>query len=94
MSSADLTLLAQWIEHRNAQAFKELTRQHGPMVYAACCRVLGDATEAEDVARECFEKLARTSKRPTGHLGARISENFENFGDTLLNYCGGHEQEA
>jgi len=33
-------------------------------------RVLGNASDAEDVAQECFETLARLSKAPESHLGA------------------------
>ena len=29
------------------------------MVYATCKRILGNATEAEDVAQECFVELLR-----------------------------------
>jgi len=70
MSSADLTLLSLWKNERDAAAFKQLTLRHAPMVYATCCRVLGSATEAEDVTQECFEKLAGASGGPEGSLGA------------------------
>ena len=70
MSSADLTLLAQWRDKRDAQAFKELTSKYAPKVYATCRRILGNAAEAEDATQECFAKLAGARRSPTGSLGA------------------------
>lgn len=74
----DLTLLQQWTDGRDAQAFKALVSQYAPMVYATCSRILSNGAEAEDVTQECFEVLARTQKRPTEHLGAwlhRVATN-------------------
>ena len=75
---SDLALLHSWAEKRDAQAFKEIVSRYAPMVYATCLRILGNATEAEDTAQDCFEVLAHTDKGPTEHLGAwlhRIATN-------------------
>jgi RNA polymerase sigma factor (sigma-70 family) len=70
MSGTDLSLLQRWHSHADAEAFKEITKRHAAMVYAVCCRLLGNATEADDVAQDCFETLARNKKLPKGSLGA------------------------
>lgn len=60
---ADEQLLTAWIVRRDAVAFAELARRHGPMVLATCRRVTGDAAAAEDAAQETFVKLARLGRR-------------------------------
>ncbi len=78
MPSTDLTLLSRWIDHRDAQAFKELATEYAPRVYATCKRILRDASEAQDVTQECFIKLARVHSSPADSLGAwlhRVATN-------------------
>ncbi|MBN2310416.1 MAG: sigma-70 family RNA polymerase sigma factor, partial [Candidatus Hydrogenedentes bacterium] len=65
----DTLALTRWIEHRDPEAFTELVGRYADMVYATCRRVLGDASEAEDAAQECFEGLARYEGAPPAHLG-------------------------
>lgn len=60
MSPADQVLVERWRKHRDADAFAELVSRYAGMVYATCRRVLNNASEAEDVAQECFLKLATT----------------------------------
>jgi RNA polymerase sigma factor (sigma-70 family) len=67
--ASDQKLLTQWARNRDAEAFKGIVGRYGPMVFATCCRVLGNATAAEDVTQECFELLARTPDAPRTHLG-------------------------
>jgi len=70
MNETDSHALARWTESRDAEAFRTIVLRHGGMVYATCHRILGDAIEAEDVAQECFEDLARKGKKaPADHLG-------------------------
>lgn len=64
MSVSDAILLERWRLHRDAEAFAELGRRHAEMVFAVCRRVLHNASDAEDVAQECFLNLAQTP--PTG----------------------------
>ncbi len=60
--STDQEMQLRWIERRDADAFAELVMLYAGMVYATCRRVLSDATDAEDVAQECFIELARTAR--------------------------------
>lgn len=66
----DTHLLRRWQHERDALAFKELTRRYGGLVYSAAHRVLANAADAEEVAQECFLKLATTTPEPKHSLGA------------------------
>lgn len=55
---SDIELLQRWWTRRDAVAFNEIATRYSGLVYAACLRVLGDASKAEDVAQECFMRLA------------------------------------
>ncbi|MFC1736261.1 RNA polymerase sigma factor [Candidatus Hydrogenedentota bacterium] len=57
MNAPDTMLWQRWHADRDADAFTELVSRHSGMVYATCRRVLGNASEAEDIAQECFVKL-------------------------------------
>jgi RNA polymerase sigma-70 factor, ECF subfamily len=56
-------------------AFRLLVERDGPAVISACARVLGDRSEAEDVAQEAFVIAYRSlgSWRADGPFGAWIS---------------------
>lgn len=56
-------------------AFRRLVEREGPSVIAACTRVLGDHSEAEDVAQEAFVIAYRSlgSWRADGAFGAWLS---------------------
>jgi RNA polymerase sigma-70 factor (ECF subfamily) len=57
------------------EAFRLLVEREGPTIVAACARVLGDRTEAEDVAQEAFVIAYRSlgSWRGEGTFGAWLS---------------------
>lgn len=55
---SDLRLLESWWTRRDAEAFNEIMTRYSGLVFGACLRVLGNASEAEDVAQECFVRLA------------------------------------
>jgi RNA polymerase sigma factor (sigma-70 family) len=66
----DVTLLRRYAGDADASAFAELVRRYAGMVYATARRVTGDATAAEDVAQDCFLRLARASHVIHGSLPA------------------------
>src|SRR3954447_6705546 len=51
-------------------AFAELVQRYADMVYATARRVTGSAAAAEDVAQDCFLRLAQSSAAVTGSLAA------------------------
>jgi len=55
----DEQLLERFVSHKDAAAFEELVRRHGPMVLRVCQRVLQQAQDAEDAFQVTFLILAR-----------------------------------
>ncbi|GMV92132.1 MAG: hypothetical protein AMXMBFR82_19100 [Candidatus Hydrogenedentota bacterium] len=70
MTASDQALLERWYVHRDAEAFKTIAQRHAGMVYATCRRVLRNASDAEEVAQECFEVLCSTHRRPNKNLAS------------------------
>lgn len=68
MNISDTALLERWIHRRDPEAMAAIIKRHSAMVYATCRRVTGNATDAEDVAQECFLKLASVR-----HAGASLA---------------------
>src|SRR5437763_9149603 len=62
----DTQLLRAFVASRGEEAFAELVRRHGPMVLAACRRVLGDRDDAEDAFQGTFLVLARKANTIRG----------------------------
>src|SRR5688500_14491369 len=61
----DRELVRAFAATRDGEAFAEIVRRHGPMVLAACRRVLAGAPEADDAFQAAFLVLARRA----GSLG-------------------------
>src|SRR5262245_43741152 len=68
MTLTDRTLLERWISHRDAEAFNELVSRHAGLVYGACKRVVRNQDDAEDIAQNCFLKLALAPVPPRSSL--------------------------
>jgi RNA polymerase sigma factor (sigma-70 family) len=67
---SDRELIESYAMARNDAAFAELVAHYSPMVYRACLRVLGNASDAEDATQAAFLVLARKagSLRQEGRL--------------------------
>jgi RNA polymerase sigma factor (sigma-70 family) len=66
----DMSLLHRFAKAGDQTAFAEIIHRYAGVVFAACHRVLGDATRAEDVSQETFFRLMRKPQAVTQSLGA------------------------
>ena len=72
---SDADLLARFAGTKNAAAFAELVRRHGPLVFGVCRRVTGHPQDAEDACQATFLQLAKKagSLRNAALLGNWLS---------------------
>jgi len=59
---SDWELIRAWTREGSEEAFAEIVRRHGAMVYASCLRFLGDRHAAEDAAQAVFVVLVRKAR--------------------------------
>jgi RNA polymerase sigma factor (sigma-70 family) len=63
---SDVELLKAYAGARDEAAFAELVARHGPMVYRACLRILGNGHDAEEASQATFVVLLRKAGRLSG----------------------------
>ncbi|GMV99920.1 MAG: hypothetical protein AMXMBFR84_10590 [Candidatus Hydrogenedentota bacterium] len=79
MHMDDTIQLNRWVKERDAEAFRMLVTRYAAMVFATGRRVAGNVPDAEDVAQECFQKLASVDRCPARYLGPwlhRVATNI------------------
>lgn len=59
-------LLLRRLQRGDARAFQELVRRHQDRVFSICLRMLGDASEAEDICQDVFLAVHRHLPRFRG----------------------------
>lgn len=52
MTDTDRILLERWYTQSDAETFKVIAQRHAGMVFATCCRVLRNATDAENAVAD------------------------------------------
>lgn len=74
-TTADDRSIVEAVLAGDRDAFRRLVEREGPSLVSACARVLGDRSEAEDVAQEAFVIAYRSlgSWRADGAFGAWLS---------------------
>src|SRR5262245_38472297 len=70
--AGDADLLEAYLDHASEEAFAELVRRHGPMVWGVCARLAPNRQDAEDCYQATFLVLLRkgASVRPRTRIGA------------------------
>jgi RNA polymerase sigma-70 factor, ECF subfamily len=70
MHTHDDILFERWRRDGDAEAFKTLCDKYAGIVYGASLRILRNSADAQDVAQECFEKLATVKRGPHTSMAA------------------------
>ncbi len=84
MSTADIEHLKQWKKSRDASAFQWILDDYAGMVYGTGRRITGSAEHAEDIAQECFLKLAQEPPAIHSSLGSWLHRVATNNSLNLL----------
>ena len=68
MAENEFILLRRFAINGDAVAFSKIVKQHAPLVYGVCLRVLGNKDNAADAVQETFLQLVRDAAQITGSL--------------------------
>lgn len=84
MTSRDVLLLERWTSGRDAEAFAELISHYAAFVYATSRRILGNESDAQDIAQECFLRLAKSPPTEHSSLGGWLHKVATNLSLSAL----------
>ncbi|MBN2590712.1 MAG: sigma-70 family RNA polymerase sigma factor [Sedimentisphaerales bacterium] len=68
MAESEYILLRRFTRNSDAEAFAQIIKQHAPMVYGVCLRILTNRERAADVVQDTFIQLVRDAAEITGSL--------------------------
>ncbi|MBN2590751.1 MAG: sigma-70 family RNA polymerase sigma factor [Sedimentisphaerales bacterium] len=68
MSVSEFLLLKRFAVNGDAEAFAEIVKQHAPLVYGVCLRILADKDRASDVVQDTFIQLVSNADTIKGSL--------------------------
>ena len=68
MAESELILLRRFSGSGDAEAFSEIVKQHAPLVYGVCLRILGNKEYAADAVQDTFLQLVRDAAKITSSL--------------------------
>lgn len=71
VEATDADLLGRFVATRDAEAFADLVRRHGSMVFGVCRRALGDTPDADDAFQAVWLVLIQKARSisPRGKVG-------------------------
>ncbi len=68
MAESEFILLRRFSVNGDAEAFTEIVKQHAPLVYGVCLRILGNKDKAADAVQDTFLQLVHDAAEITGSL--------------------------
>ncbi len=68
MAESEFILLKRFSANGDAEAFAQIIRQHAPMVYGVCLRILENKDKAADAVQDTFLQLVHEAAGITGSL--------------------------
>ncbi|MBN2590753.1 MAG: sigma-70 family RNA polymerase sigma factor, partial [Sedimentisphaerales bacterium] len=68
MAESEFILLRRFSGNGDTEAFTQIVKQHAPLVYGVCLRILGNKDNAADAVQETFLQLVRDAAEITDSL--------------------------
>lgn len=68
MAESEFLLLRRFVLNGDSEAFSEIVKQHAPLVYGVCLRILGNKENAADAVQDTFLQLVHDAEEITGSL--------------------------